>query len=104
MGLDKRRFLLSSAGCPACGALKYQLAGKIKSGRIGVIDIGSERNFHLAEKLGIESVPEIITVSRNDDDTFSVQREDGKMYKLNSWRWWKKPKGGSPRSTSSTRK
>lgn len=104
MGSDKRRFLLSSTGCPACGALKRQLTGEIKSGEIGVIDIGSERNFHLAKKLDIESVPEIITVSRNSDDTFSVQREDGRMYKLNSWSWWKRHKGGSPRLTSSTRK
>lgn len=104
MGLDKRRFLLSSDGCPSCEMLKRQLAGEIKSGKIIVIDISSDRNFHLAKKLGIEAAPEIVTVSRNSDDTFSVQREDGRTYKLNSWSWWKKPKGGGPRSTSSTRK
>lgn len=104
MGLDKRRFLLSSDGCPSCEMLKRQLSGEIKSGKIIVIDISSDRNFHLAKTLGIEAAPEIVTVSRNSDDTFSVQRENGRTYKLNSWSWWKKPKGGGPRSTSSTRK
>lgn len=104
MGLDERRFLFSADGCPACGALKRKLAGEIKSGKIRVIDISSGSNSRLVRKLDIESVPEIVTVSRNGDGTFSVQREDGRMYKLNSWSRWKKSRGGSPRSTSSMRK
>jgi len=104
MNSNKRRYLLSADGCPACEMLKRQLAGKIKSKEIRAIDISSERNFHLAKELGIQFVPEVVTVSRNGDGTFSVRREDGRMYKLNSWSWWKKSRGDSPRSTSSTRK
>jgi len=104
MNSNKRTYLLSCDGCPACGTLKRRLAGKIKSGKIGVINLSSERNFFLTKELGIRFVPEIVTVSKSDNGVFNIQREDGKVCELTSWRWWKKPRGGSPRSTNLTRK
>ncbi len=55
--------------------------------------MSSDRNFRLVKKLEIQFVPEIVSVNQNDNGTFSVKRENGKMFKLDSWRWWKKSKG-----------
>ena len=93
----QKKYLISDNNCPACEVLKLRLADKIKLGKIGVINLSSERNFFLVKKLGIQFVPEVVTVSRNENGTFDIRREDGRMCRLDSWRWWKLPRSCSSR-------
>jgi len=61
------QLLIVSENCPACRSLEESLKDEINKGTIRVVDIASDEGADIALELGLNKIPEIITIVKTTD-------------------------------------